>query len=101
MLVIKNIDKIALRLKENVIIEEFELVYRFYIDNPNYLDGKNGIWQPMKWEITLSRIHPPDLNHPHRNYYLLSNGKKQMWLLPNEITIDKVVDSIRLMAYLN
>ena len=101
MLVIKGIDKIVHRFKENVIVEEFELVYRFYIDNPNYLDGKNGIWQPMKWEITLSRIHPPDLNHPHRNYYLLSNGQKQMWLLPNEITIDKVVDGIRLMAYLN
>ena len=101
MLVIKGIDKIVHRFKENVIVEQFELVYRFYIDNPNYLGGKNGIWQPMKWEITLSRIHPPDLNHPHRNYYLLSNGKKQMWLLPNEITIDKVVDSIKLMAYLN
>ena len=101
MLVIKGIDKIVHRFKENVIIEEFELVYRFYIDNPNYLDGKNGVWQPMKWEITLSRVHPPDLIHPHRNYYLLSNGKKQMWLLPNEITLDKVVDSIKLMAYLN
>jgi hypothetical protein len=55
----------------------------------------------MKWEITLSRVHPPDINHPHRNYYLLSNGKKQMWLLPNEITLDKIVDSIKLMAYLN
>ena len=101
MLVIKGIDKIVHRFKENVIVEQFELVYRFYIDNPNYLGGKNGIWQPMKWEITLSRVHPPDLNHPHRNYYLLSNGKKQMWLLPNEITIDKIVDSIKLMAYLN
>ena len=101
MLVIKGIDKIVHRFKENVIIEQFELVYRFYIDNPNYLGGKNGIWQPMKWEITLSRVHPPDINHPHTNYYLLSNGKKQMWLLPNEITIDKIVDSIKLMAYLN
>jgi len=101
MLIIKGIDKIVHRFKENVIVEQFELVYRFYIDNPNYLDGKNGIWQPMKWEITLSRIHPPDINHPHRNYYLLSNGKKQMWLLPNEITLDKIVDSIKLMAYLN
>jgi hypothetical protein len=101
MLTIKGIDKIVFRFKENVIIEQFELVYRFYIDNPNYLGGKNGIWQPMKWEITLSRVHPPDINHPHRNYYLLSNGKKQMWLLPNEITLDKIVDSIKLMAYLN
>ena len=101
MLTRHNIDKIVHRFKENVIIEEFELVYRFYIDNPNYLGGKNGIWQPMKWEITLSRVHPPDIDHPHRNYYLLSNGKKQMWLLPNEITLDKIVDSIKLMAYLN
>ena len=72
-----------------------------YMENKLELDNGNLVWQPMKWEITLSRIHPPDLNHPHRNYYLLSNGKKQMWLLPNEITIDKVVDGIRLMAYLN
>ena len=48
MLVIKGIDKIVHRFKENVIVAQFELVYRFYIDNPNYLGGKNGIWQPMK-----------------------------------------------------
>jgi len=101
MLIIKNIDKIANRFKVNVMIEQFDLMYRFYIDNPNYLGGKNGVWQPMKWEITLSRIHPPDPNHPHREYYLLSNGQKQMWLLPIEITIDKIVDSIKLLAYLN
>ena len=72
MLTIHNIDKIRLYTKANVKVQEIDWAYVFWIDReytPN---------NPHK--VTLSRIHPPQEIHLHKDYYCMTYEGQQMWV---------------------
>ena len=71
MLTIYNIDKIRLYTKVNIVVEEINWAYIFHIDN------EYG-FTPHK--VTLSRIHPPDTKHPHKDSYCMTYEGQQMWV---------------------
>ena len=77
MLTIHNIERISNYTSANIVVKETEWAYIFYIDNtfaPN-----------NPYTITLSRIHPPQTGHPHRDYYCMTYNQHQMWLQRNDV----------------
>jgi hypothetical protein len=75
MLVIKNIDKISNYSSTNIVAIQTPLAYIFQIEN------KFG----PTYQITLSRIHPPQANHPHRHYYCMTYEGQQMWVQRKDV----------------
>ena len=72
MLTIHNIERIRNYTNANMKVQEIDWAYVFWIDRefaPN---------NPYK--VTLSRIHPPQINHPHRDYYCMTYEGQQMWV---------------------
>ena len=71
MLTIKNIDKIRLYTKANVKVHDGDWAYIFEIDN------EFGF---KPYTVTLSRLHPPQNNHPYKDYYCMTYDGQQRWL---------------------
>ena len=76
MLTIKNIDKIRLYTKANVKVHDVDWAYIFEIDNE---------FGSKPYIVTLSRIHPPQINHPHRDWYCMTYEGQQMWLQKKDV----------------
>ena len=76
MLTIHNIDRIRLYTKATISVETTNWAYIFHIDN------EYG-FTPHK--VTLSRIHPPQINHPYKDYYCMTYEGQQMWIQRNDV----------------
>ena len=72
MLTIYNIERIKNYSSAHIVIETTNLAYVFYISN--HFAPSNP------YKITLSRIHPPQNNHPHKHYYCMTYNHLQMWV---------------------
>ena len=77
MLTIHNIQRISNYSAANIVVEQTPLAYVFHIDN--VYTSKNP------HTITLSRIHPPQTGHPHRDYYCMTYVQHQMWVQKNDV----------------
>ena len=75
MLTIHNIDRISNYSSANIVAIQTPLAYIFRIEN------KFG----STHQITLSRIHPPQTDHPHRDYYCMTYDNHQMWLQKKDV----------------
>lgn len=76
MLTIHNIETIRAYSNVNIAIEEITWAYVFWIDN---------VYGHGPYKVTLSRIHPPQTNHPHRDSYCMTFDNQQMWLQRNDV----------------
>jgi hypothetical protein len=74
MLTIHNIDRIRNYTKVNVRVQEIDWAYVFWIDNGYPLN-----------KVTLSRIHPPQINHPYKDYYCMTYEGQQMWVQRKDV----------------
>ena len=77
MLTIHNIDRISNYSSANIVAIQTPLAYIFRIDN--IYDDNNF------YKVTLSRIHPPQKDHPHRDYYCMTYYNHQMWLRRDDV----------------
>lgn len=77
MLTIHNIERISNYTSSNIIVDTTNWAYIFHIENE--FDVNNP------YTITLSRIHPPQNNHPHKDYYCMTYNQHQMWLQRNDV----------------
>ena len=77
MLTIHNIQRISNYSSANIVVEQTPLAYIFHIDNAFALHAPH--------KVTLSRIHPPQINHPHRDYYCMTYEGQQMWVQRNDV----------------
>ena len=77
MLTIHNIERISNYSSTNIVAIQTPLAYIFRIDN--VYDDNNP------YKVTLSRIHPPQSNHPHKDYYCMTYNQHQMWVQRNDV----------------
>jgi hypothetical protein len=75
MLTIHNIERISNYSSATISVETTNWAYIFQIEN------KFG----PTYQITLSRIHPPQSNHPHRDWYCMTYEGQQMWVQRNDV----------------
>jgi len=76
MLTIHNIERIRNFTNANVKVQEIDWAYLFHIDN------EYGF---KPYTVTLSRIHPPQTNHPYKDYYCMTYEGQQMWLQKKDV----------------
>jgi hypothetical protein len=90
MLTINNIERISNYSSATISVETTNWAYIFQIEN------KFG----STHQITLSRIHPPQKDHPHRNWYCMTYDGQQMWLQKTDLLYPKkfIITMTRLMA---
>jgi len=69
MLTIHNIERIRNYTNANMKVQEIDWAYVFWIDNGYPLH-----------KVTLSRIHPPQTDHPYKDYYCMTYEGQQMWV---------------------
>jgi hypothetical protein len=73
MITIKNWDKLTRMFRSQIDIGELDEYYR----------------------ITLSRISPPQHDHPHKDEYLMLCGVSEYWLNKKELeNVDSVYEAI-------
>ena len=77
MLTIYNIERIKNYSSTKIVVETTNWAYIFHIDN--HFAPSNP------YKVTLSRIHPPQNNHPHKHYYCMTYNHLQMWLQRNDV----------------
>ena len=77
MLTIHNIHRISNYTSATISVETTNWAYIFYIDNV-YTHNNPYI-------ITLSRIHPPQIGHPNKDYYCMTYNQHQMWVQRRDV----------------
>ena len=77
MLTIHNIDRIRLYTKATISVETTNWAYVFWIDS--------GFAPNSPYKVTLSRIHPPQTDHPYKDYYCMTYEGQQMWVQRNDV----------------
>ena len=88
MITIKNWDKLIglFRSKIEVRVSEIHYLISYY-----YPTLKTNQY----YTITLSRMNPPQQDHPHKTEYLMLCGEQSRWLSKRELEdIDMVYDAI-------
>ena len=88
MITIHNWDKLTRLFRSQIDIGELELYYEIIYYYPTLPSNEY-------YRITLSRISPPQHNHPNKNKYLMLCGESEYWLTKKELEdVDKVYDAI-------
>ena len=88
MITIKNWDKLTRLFKSQIDIGELELCYEITYYYPTLPSNEY-------YRITLSRISPPQQDHPHKDEYLMLCGVSEYWLNKKELEdVDSVYAAI-------
>jgi len=88
MITIKNWDKLTSMFRSQIDIEELEIYYEIKYCYPTLPANEY-------YRITLSRISPPQQDHPHKGEYLMLCGVSEYWLNKKELEdVDKVYEAI-------
>ena len=88
MITIKNWDKLTRLFRSQVDIGELELCYEITYYYPTLPSNEY-------YRITLSRISPPQQDHPHKDEYLMLCGVSEYWLNKKELeNVDSVYEAI-------
>ena len=88
MIQIRNWDKLTRLFRSQIDIGEFEMHYEITYYYPTLPSNEY-------YRITLSRISPPQQDHPHKGEYLMLCGVSEFWLTKDELRdLDFVYNSI-------
>jgi hypothetical protein len=88
MITIKNWDKLTRMFRSQIDIGELELYYEIIYYYPTLPSNEY-------YRITLSRISPPQQDHPHKDEYLMLCGVSEYWLNKKELEdVDSVYEAI-------
>jgi hypothetical protein len=88
MITIKNWDKLTRLFRSQIDIGELELYYEIIYYYPTLPSNEY-------YRITLSRISPPQHDHPHKDEYLMLCGVSEYWLNKKELeNVDTVYEAI-------
>ena len=88
MITIKNWDKLTRLFRSQIDIGELELCYEITYYYPTLPSNEY-------YRITLSRISPPQQDHPHKDEYLMLCGVSEFWLNKKELEdVDSVYEAI-------
>jgi len=88
MITIKNWDKLTRMFRSQIDIGELELYYEITYYYPTLPSNEY-------YKITLSRISPPQQDHPHKDEYLMLCGVSEYWLNKKELEdVDSVYEAI-------
>jgi hypothetical protein len=88
MITIKNWDKLTRLFRSQIDIGELELYYEIIYYYPTLPSNEY-------YRITLSRISPPQHDHPHKDEYLMLCGVSEYWLNKKELEdVDSVYEAI-------
>ena len=77
MLTIHNIENIRHHSYSNIVVETINWAYVFWIENHSAPNNP--------YKVTLSRIHPPQTDHPYKDYYCMTYEGQQMWVQQNDV----------------
>ena len=87
-LTITNWGKLIKLFRSKLQIKELELYYEISYYYPTLPSNEY-------YRITLSRISPPQHNHPNKNKYLILCGESEYWLTKKELeNVDSVYEAI-------
>jgi len=88
MITITNWGKLIKLFRSKLQIRELELYYEITYYYPTLPSNEY-------YRITLSRISPPQQDHPHRGEYLMLCGVSEYWLNKKELEdVDSVYEAI-------
>ena len=88
MITIKNWGKLIRLFRSKLQIKELELYYEISYYYPTLPSNEY-------YRITLSRISPPQHDHPNKNKYLILCGESEYWLTKKELeNVDTVYEAI-------
>ena len=88
MITIKNWDKLTRLFRSQIDVGELELYYEITYYYPTLPSNEY-------YRITLSRISPPQKDHPLKDEYLMLCGVSEYWLNKKELEdVDKVYEAI-------
>jgi hypothetical protein len=88
MITIKNWDKLTRLFRSQIDIGELELYYEIIYYYPTLPSNEY-------YRITLSRISPPQHDHPNKNKYLMLCGESEYWLTKKQLEdVDAVYEAI-------
>ena len=88
MIQIQNWDKLTSMFRSQIDISELELYYEIIYYYPTLPSNEY-------YRITLSRISPPQKDHPHKGEYLMLCGVSEFWLNKEELRdVDTVYEAI-------
>jgi hypothetical protein len=88
MITIKNWDKLTRLFRSQIDIGELKLYYEITYYYPTLPSNEY-------YRITLSRISPPQHDHPHKDEYLMLCGVSEYWLNKKELeNVNSVYDAI-------
>ena len=88
MIQIQNWDKLTSMFRSQIDISELELYYEIIYYYPTLPSNEY-------YRITLSRISPPQKDHPHKGEYLMLCGVSEYWLNKKELEdVDSVYAAI-------
>ena len=88
MITIKNWGKLIKLFKSKLQITELETHYEITYYYPTLPSNEY-------YRITLSRISPPQQDHPHKGEYLMLCGVSEYWLNKKELEdVDSVYEAI-------
>jgi hypothetical protein len=88
MITIKNWGKLIKLFRSKLQIKELELYYEITYYYPTLPSNEY-------YRITLSRISPPQKDHPHKGEYLMLCGVSEYWLNKKELEdVDSVYEAI-------
>lgn len=88
MITIKNWGKLIKLFRSKLQIQELELYYEITYYYPSLPSNEY-------YRITLSRISPPQKDHPHKGEYLMLCGVSEYWLNKKELEdVDSVYEAI-------
>lgn len=73
MITIRNWDKLTEMFRSKVEVEELEIHYLIKYYYPTLSTGDF-------YYVTLSKMNPPQQNHPHKKEYLLLCGDEHRWM---------------------
>ena len=88
MITIKNWDKLIRLFRSKLEIRESEIHYLIRYYYPTLAANEY-------YTITLSRVNPPQHDHPHKDEYLMLCGVSEYWLNKKELeNVDSVYEAI-------
>jgi hypothetical protein len=88
MITITNWGKLIKLFRSKLQIKELELYYEISYYYPTLPSNEY-------YKITLSRISPPQQDHPHKGEYLMLCGVSEYWLNKKELeNVDSVYEAI-------
>ena len=88
MITIKNWDKLVGMFKSKIDIRMSEMHYLINYYYPTLPSNQY-------YTITLSRMNPPQQDHPHKTQYLMLCGEESYWLSKKQLEdIDVVYEAI-------